>query len=33
MEWAAEHQAELAEDWRLASSGEPIVKDRTPLEE
>ena len=26
MEWAAEHQAELAEDWCRASSGEPIVR-------
>ena len=26
MEWAAEHQAELAEDWRRASSGEPILR-------
>jgi hypothetical protein len=26
MEWAAEHQDELAEDWRRASSGEPIVR-------
>ena len=26
MEWAAEHQAELAEDWRRASTGEPIVR-------
>jgi hypothetical protein len=26
MEWAAEHQSELAEDWRRASSGEPIVR-------
>jgi hypothetical protein len=26
MEWAAEHQVELAEDWRRASSGEPIVR-------
>jgi hypothetical protein len=30
MEWAAEHQAELAEDWRLASSGEPIVRIAPP---
>jgi len=26
MEWAAEHRAELVEDWRRASSGEPIVR-------
>jgi hypothetical protein len=26
MEWAAEHQVELADDWRRASSGEPIVR-------
>jgi hypothetical protein len=26
MEWAAEHQTELAEDWRRASSGEPIAR-------
>jgi hypothetical protein len=26
MEWAAQHQAELADDWRRASSGEPIVR-------
>ncbi len=26
MEWAAGHQTELAEDWRRASSGEPIVR-------
>jgi len=26
MEWAAEHQGELADDWRRASSGEPIVR-------
>jgi hypothetical protein len=26
MEWAAQHQVELAEDWRRASSGEPIVR-------
>jgi ubiquinone biosynthesis protein UbiJ len=26
MEWAAEHQDELADDWRRASSGEPIVR-------
>lgn len=25
-EWAAEHQVELADDWRRASSGEPIVR-------
>ena len=26
MEWAAEHQDELVEDWRRASSGEPVVR-------
>ena len=26
MEWAAEHRAELAEDWRRAASGEPMVR-------
>jgi hypothetical protein len=26
MEWAVQHQGELAEDWRRASSGEPIVR-------
>ena len=26
MEWAAEHQTELADDWHRASSGEPIVR-------
>jgi hypothetical protein len=26
MEWAAEHHGELIEDWRRASSGEPIVR-------
>ena len=26
MEWAAQHQDELIEDWRLASSGEPIKR-------
>jgi Domain of unknown function (DUF4160) len=26
MEWASEHRAELAEDWRRAASGEPIVR-------
>jgi len=26
MEWAAQHQAELAEDWRLAASGRPVRK-------
>jgi hypothetical protein len=26
MEWAAQHQFELAEDWRRAASGEPIVR-------
>ena len=25
-EWAVEHQAELAEAWRRAASGEPIVR-------
>ncbi|MGA3030737.1 MAG: DUF4160 domain-containing protein [Candidatus Limnocylindrales bacterium] len=26
MEWAAEHQGELAEDWHRASFGEPILR-------
>ncbi|MGA2512440.1 MAG: DUF4160 domain-containing protein [Candidatus Limnocylindrales bacterium] len=26
MEWAAEHNADLAEDWRRASAGEPIIR-------
>jgi hypothetical protein len=26
MEWAAGHQLELADDWRRAASGEPIVR-------
>jgi hypothetical protein len=26
MEWAAEHRDELAEDWRRALSGEPMVR-------
>jgi hypothetical protein len=26
MEWAAQRQAELTDDWRRAASGEPIVR-------